>query len=38
MISNNTQDKAYLCIRNHLERKYGKNLNINRFNLVSTET
>lgn len=37
MISNNTQEKAYLCIRNHLERKCGKRLNINHFNLVSTD-
>lgn len=37
MISNNTQEKAYLCIRNHLEYKCGKRLNINHFNLVSTE-
>ena len=38
MISNNTQEKSYLCIRNHLERKCGKKLNTNHFNLVSTET
>ena len=38
MISNNTQEKSYLCIRNHLERKGGKKLNINHFNLASTET
>ena len=38
MISNNTQEKSYLCIRNHLERKCGKSLDTNHFNLVSTET
>ena len=27
-----------LCIRSHLERKCGKRLNTNHFNLVSTET
>ena len=37
MISNNTQEKAYLCIRNHLEHKCGKRLNTNHFNLHSTK-
>ena len=36
MISNNTQEKSYICIRNHLERKCGKRLNKNHFNLAST--
>ena len=37
MISKNTQEKAYLCIRNHLEHKCGKRLNTNHFNLHSTK-
>ena len=37
MISNNTQEKSYLCSVNHLERKCGKKLNINHFNLASTK-